>query len=191
MATHLIHGFNVSDGGTGSVGKFRRFFPWALLHNYGWVGLIGLRWRNDKVVRDLLPHIRKGDVLICHSNGCLIAWRLVKQGAPVSAVVCIQPALRRDTRWPDDVNVLCLYNHDDWIVNLGRMWGRFMSVANPFRNRHGWGAAGRYGFDQESVTNWRTDTGDFPAKVHSGVFKNSAFYHWGGKVYSWVERHSG
>lgn len=190
---HFLHGFNVRDGGDGSIDKLA---PWFSLrgfkvveHEYGWVGPLRLRRRNSKAIREALPSILPGDVLIAHSNGSLICWELVEAGAPVSAVICIQPALRRDTIWRSDVEVLCLHNDKDWIVSMGRMWGRFASVANPFRNRHGWGAAGRHGFTtpQPNVENWDTDTGPVPAQGHSGIFRTAPLLHWAPKICDWAQ----
>lgn len=189
MATHLIHGFNVSDGGRGSIGRLAPFLCDPVPHNYGWTFLFRLRWVNANAVASMLPSIRPGDVLVAHSNGCLIAWQLVKMGAPVAAVVCIQPALRRDTHWPSHVPVLCCRNDDDWIVSLGRVWGRFISVTNPWKDRHGWGAAGRFGFTsgQPNVTNWDTGSLPFPALGHSGLFKAPALWHWAPLINHWIE----
>lgn len=188
MPQHLIHGFNVLDGGKGSIGRLTPWLHDPVPHSYGWVFLLRLRWINDRTVEQMLPTIQSGDVLIAHSNGALIAWRLVMAGAPVSAVVCIQPALRRDTRWPEWLPVLCLHNDDDWIVSMGRAWGRFVSVANPWRLRHGWGAAGRYGFYamQPMVENWDTLHGPFPAAGHSGIFQGCALSYWAPKIARWI-----
>lgn len=192
MKAHFFHGFNVSDGGSNSVDKLAPWFAMGgceiVEHDYGWVGLLRLRRRNARTIQGAYPAIGQGDVLIAHSNGCLICWELVEAGAPVSAVICVQPALRRDTTWRDDVRVLCLYNPRDRIVSMGRMWSRFMSVANPFRDRHGWGAAGRHGFtaDQANVDNWNTATGPVPAVGHSGLFQTRPLLHWAPKIRDWA-----
>lgn len=73
---HLIHGFNVSDGGEKSILRLIPFLehhgiPY-IAHDYGWVGPILLRWRNDKTVQDIKDSIEPGDILIGHSNGALI-----------------------------------------------------------------------------------------------------------------------
>lgn len=187
MAEHFIHGFNVWDGGKGSVGKLARHFPDPVVHDYGWTFLLRLRFVNDRTVEKILPCIKPGDTLVAHSNGCLIAWQLVMAGAPVAAVICIQPALRRDTRWPEDLPVLCCYNPSDYVVELGRMWSRFVSVANPLRDRHGWGAAGRSGFTrgQPCVVNWNTETPPCPATDHSGMFESPARQYWAPKLNDW------
>lgn len=191
MAEHFIHGFNVWDGGEGTLGNIAPYFDDPVLHDYGWTFLFRLRFTNDRTVERLLKHIEPGDVLVAHSNGCLIAWQLVMAGAPVSAVICIQPALRKDTLWPENLPVLCCHNKKDWIVNLGRVWGRLMSVTQPWRERHGWGAAGRHGFTsrQPRVVNWDTDVGVYPAQYHSGFFRIPARAYWGPLVGDWRRLH--
>lgn len=195
MRAHLIHGFNVSDGGNASIGRLLPFFDrdddTAIMHAYGWVGLIRLRWRNAKVTRRILPEVQDGDVLIGHSNGCLICWELVEAGARPGLVICVQPAMRRDTDWPPHVPVLCLYNKRDWAVTLGRVWGRLVSVANPFKGMHGWGSAGRHGFTagQSHVENWDTDIEPTPARGHSAVFHPPCLRWWAPRL-RWWARHT-
>lgn len=190
MRVHLIHGFNVRDGGAGTIGRMAPHLRAAghevVNHSYGWVGLLGLRRRNAKVVERLLAEVKPGDAIMAHSNGCLIAWELVEAGAPLAAVVCIQPALRRDTRWARSAQVLCLHNPGDWVVSMGRMWGRFATRARPWRNRHGWGAAGRHGFTsrQPNVYNWDTSDSAAPAVGHSGIFKRLG--HWAPLIDAWL-----
>lgn len=195
MLSHLIHGFNVLDGGKDTVVRLTPYLELGghktKAHDYGWVDMFRLRCRNDEAVQRIAPHVRPGDILVGHSNGCLVAWRLIQEGVRPGAVVCIQPALRRDTPWPEDLPVLCLYNERDWVVILGRAWSRFVSVVNPFRNRHGWGAAGRHGFDQESVTNLDTLKGPTPAEKHSGIFRKPALQYWGMRIHDWLHLTAG
>lgn len=197
MTTHLIHGFNVLDGGRGSVGRLVPWLHGARRYDYGWTFLLRLRWVNDSAVHELLHSIKTGDVLVAHSNGCLIVWRLAwelrKRGIRLGAVICIQPALRRDTLWPDDLPVLCAFNPDDWIVELGRMWGRFVSVAQPWRERHGWGAAGRHGFTsgQALVENRDTAEEHPQALGHSGIFVPPALEHWAWEMRTWLKSVAG
>lgn len=193
---HLIHGFNVSDGGEKSILRLaphleRLGLPY-IAHNYGWVGPLLLRWHNAQTIREIKDSIEPGDVLIGHSNGALICWELVQAGAPVSAVVCIQPAMRRDTLWPEDIDVLCLYNKRDWAVTFGRIWGRFASVARPWKGRHGWGAAGRHGFTagQKRITNIDTCPllSCLDACGHSRIFKTPPIRLWGPRIALWVDQ---
>lgn len=192
MTTWLIHGFNVSDGGAGSVGRLAPFLPGDVQHlSYGWTGLLGLSCANRRAIRKLLRNIRPGDSIVAHSNGCLIAWQIADiMGDSLAAVVCINPALRRDARWPDGLPVLCLANSTDWVVQLGRAWGRLVQVDGV--QAQGWGAAGRYGFtsNRPSVTSWDTamDWWDVPTRGHSGVFKPDAAPYWGGLVGAWLNQ---
>lgn len=189
---HFIHGFNVWDGGAASVDKLIPYFQAKCFdigdHDYGWVGPMLLRSKNDQVVEEIREHVKDGDILIGHSNGCLICWQLVTDcGIKPAAVICIQAALRKDTEWPKGTPVLNLFNKKDKAVSLGRFWARFWSVANPFRDRHGWGAAGRHGFTkaQPMVINWNTDKPPVRAQGHSGVFETEPLQYWGLKSVQW------
>lgn len=185
MTTWLLHGFNVTDGGAGSVGRFAPHIHGDVrLHSYGWAGLFSLACANRRAVASLLRVVRPGDSIVAHSNGCLIAWQLAELlGDRLAGVVCVNPALRRDTVWR--VPVLCLANSTDWVVHLGRAWGRLFPVDGVAAQ--GWGAAGRYGFNR-GATNWDTaaEWWKVPTRGHSGVFKRDAAPYWGGLVGDWL-----
>lgn|SRR5690554_1246042 len=190
MTTWLLHGFNVRDGGKDTVARLEPYLPGPeILAPYGWVGLLRLRCVNADVIQDLARMVKPGDVVVGHSNGCLIAYELAKR-VPLSAVICINPALRRDARWPEHLRVLCLHNSKDWVVQLGRMWARLTSYGGLYP--HGWGAAGRYGFTagQPNVLNLDTAQNYWPrpAKGHSGLFKDrDTVAFWGGVMARWLE----
>lgn len=186
---HIVHGFNVSDGGKDTVAKLKPYFECrdypTIVHDYGWVGPFLLRLRNKQTVDELKHHIKPGDAFVGHSNGCLIGWRLLQAGAPLSSVICIQPALRKDTKW--SVPTLCLYNNSDWAVRFGRIWGRLASAVTC--SFHGWGAAGAYGFDT-TAENWNTKEmapEAFRVGGHSNVFKDEYVSYWGERVADWWE----
>lgn len=201
----ILHGWNVRDGGAGTIDRVKDYAAGrnVVIHDLDYAPdfqrnliikgmdlrwLFGLRKTNARAVADILPQIEQfpGMVLIGHSNGCLVLHELVKAGAPIGAAVCLQPALRRDTEWPEDLPVLCTYSKRDYIVRYGaRWWGRFASVAKPWRDRHGWGAAGYYGFDDPSKTKWRVDVGPTPAPEHSDLFKDPAADAWIPQVLRW------
>lgn len=194
MRVHLIHGFNVSDGGARSLGHLKEALTAAghvpVMHDYGWTGPLRLRLRNRRTVAQLLEKIEPGDAVIGHSNGALIARKLAL-GAPdrIRAVVCIQPCVRRDIAWSPAIRVLCLYNPYDWIVNVGRVWGRMATLATPWAP-HGWGAAGRYGFTtpQPNVEQWDTSNPHWgiPARGHSEALRVPAIYYWRSKISLWL-----
>lgn len=189
MTTWLVHGFNVSDGGKKSIGKMVPYLEGEIKSfNYGWTFLLGLSCANKKASKKLLSVIKPGDSIIAHSNGCLLAWNVSRLlDGNLDYIVCINPALRRDTIWPKDLPVLCVHNHTDWIVQLGRWWGRLF----PFDGVEvqGWGSAGKYGFTkkQPKVDNW--DSGEtywgYPVKGHSGLFKFPAVKYWTKLINTW------
>lgn len=213
MTTFLIHGFNVSDGGKGSIGRLAPHLNGDIVTvDYGWTGVVTLRCTNREVVADLMRKVKPGDVLIGHSNGALICWEIaMRLKDRLAGVVVINPAMRRDTRWPDGLPVLCLANSTDWVVQLGRIWSRAVDVSytgivplmlesavkgsgalfkRAFKFKpHGWGAAGRYGFTagQGDVSNWDTamDWWAHPVQGHSGVFSQPEY--WGGLIGAWVQ----
>lgn len=181
MTTWLIHGFNVSDGGRGSIGKLERFLSGHVVRfSYGWTGLFRLRFTNKQAVRALLRLVKPGDVLIGHSNGALICWEVAEQmGDALGGVVVINPAMRRDTLWAKGVKVLCIYNSKDWVVQLGRAWSRLVSLGGI--TPHGWGAAGRYGFTHDKKVLHMDSADDhwsFPVAGHSMIFKRPALPYW-------------
>lgn len=194
MRVHLIHGFNVSDGGRGSIGNLQSALRAAsltpVLHDYGWTGPLRLRLRNRSVVRKLLAEIEPGEAVAAHSNGALICRRLVLEDPHrLSAAVLIQPCVRRDLIWPAQLRLLCLHNPYDYAVQLGRMWGRLSTLVTPF-SPHGWGAAGYYGFsvDQDNVTSWDTSANywSVPARGHSTALRPPAVDYWGRLVAAWL-----
>ena len=196
MTVHLVHGFNVYDGGRNTVARLAPYFPpgTARVHNYGWTGLLRLRRVNRRAVDDLMAAVKPGDFLIGHSNGALICWEVAQRlGAQLGGVVVINPSMRRDTLWPEGLPVLCLANATDWVVQMGRAWGRLVSLGGL--TPHGWGAAGRYGFTAGQRNVVSLDTSDSwwtePVKGHSGVFHPPGLDYWGAKVAGWVDRPRG
>ena len=190
MTTWLIHGFNVSDGGRETVGHLAPYLSGNVKgYSYGWTGAFGLACANRRALLGLARQVRPGDSLVLHSNAGLIGWQLAQiMRNDLAAVVCINPALRRDAVWPDGLPVLCLHNSTDWVVQLGRLWGRLF----PFDGvqSQGWGAAGRYGFTapNKRLVNWDTAESywSYPVKGHSGVFKEPAAEYWAGLVNQWL-----
>lgn len=187
---HLIHGFNVSDNGAKTVKKMQPYLSDSISHAVGMIGLLDLRCRNAAVVKRLAPLIAGEDILIGHSNGCLIIWRLIEAGVKPKAIVLINPALRRDTKFPNDIPVLCLHSSGDNVVQFGRMWSRLTSLGGL--TPHGWGAAGRYGLTSQQKNVESVDIGEsywkHTVRSHSGIFREPAVEYWGGFVKGWLSR---
>ena len=152
---HMIPGLSTVDKGSLEwlEKEFKEEGYKVMWHSRGWVGPIRARLSTRRVVQSLLNKFKKGDVLVGFSNGCLAAYESVMEGLKPSAVILVQPALRRDTQWPEgDYRILCTFNKKDYVVGMSRVWGRSADFLwrIKFRlpiKRHGWGAAGRHGFD--------------------------------------------
>ncbi len=187
MKTHLIHGFNVTDGGRGTISRLKKFFELPIVHDIGWIGLVSLRCRNKAIVRRMIPFISSKDVLVAHSNGALITYELIEAGAKPKAIILFNAALRRDARWPDDLLVLNFHSSKDWVVQLARVWSRLTSLGGL--TPHGWGSAGKYGFtsNQSNVTNvdMAEDINGHAIKSHSAVFKRKHVDYWGRIAGDW------
>lgn len=190
----LFHGYKIKDGGAGTTDRLRPYFEEqgfeVLEGDYGKTHLWNVRQRNEETVAEWLPKLRPTDILVGHSNGCLVIHMLIERGAKVAGVICIQPALRTDTEWREDVRVLCTFNTKDWVVRfLGRAWGRFISVAKPWGDRHGWGAAGYHGFKNKNgnVLNIDIDVPPAPAPYHSGLFETTGrLAYWSRRFGDWA-----
>lgn len=193
MTVHLIHGFNVFDGGRGTVGKLQPYIRGAeVSHDYGWTGLLKLHRTNKRAIDTISAKVKPGDFIIGHSNAAWIIYEIAHQNPGLlGGVVLINPALRRDLLWPKKLPVLCLYNEKDWVVQAGLFWSY---ISEMFRyDDHLWGAAGKYGFNQTRshqplVRNINTsdDWWIERATGHSGVFKAGAVEYWGKIIDSWM-----
>lgn len=165
----FIHGFNVFDGGKGSIGKLRPYFEnegfETVGFDYGWRGLIGVRLLNDDTAEDLFQQLEPGDILVGHSNGCDLIRRVSLISEDVIGAVLINPALDRDAEfgpWLKWIDVL--YNTHDWATWFAE-WLLF----------HPWGSMGRYGYTGDDPRVRQHDTTRW-AKGHSGVFKQHKLY---------------
>jgi hypothetical protein len=142
----LVHGFNVKDGGVGSVGKLKPFFEktgcTAEMFDYGWFGLFHTRWNNGSVAERLnervldLKSIGHKVIVVGHSNGATITHLSAqKHQCPIDRAVYINPALDHDIKIPESIKEVDVWhNPHDRIVTLSK-----------FRLFHLWGEAGRYG----------------------------------------------
>lgn len=189
---HLIHGFNVSDGGKQTVARLKPALEQAgfnvVVHDYGWTFLVRVRLRSFEVVEELSRIVQPGDYLIGHSNGVAIAHMVAQTGIELRGVVGIQAAMQSDALWPANVsNVLALCNTRDYAVEFGRIW----RMCNPlsWRWEHYWGAAGRRGFKHDPrVQHWWTDDPVWgtQASGHSGIFADSKIDYWAAKIAKWI-----
>jgi hypothetical protein len=149
MATiHLLHGFNVSDGGENTVAWLKPYLNIAdysaHIFSYGWIGLLGAWYLNPRIVRQLLPKVGPDDIGIGHSNGCVLLHRAAHGGAPFKGLIYINPALRPDAaRAPQVEWVEVYYNDGDHAVKVAailRLLAPWAPLGDPL-----WGDMGARG----------------------------------------------
>lgn len=173
----LVHGFNVHDGGRGSVGKLRPFFAKAgipyLLVDYGFFDLIKTYTSNKKVAKRLADSVRTAKisnpnskiVVVGHSNGCAIIYLACKYyNAPVDKAVFINPALDSDIVRPTALKSLDVwYSPSDKPVK----WAKLL----PW---HVWGDMGKVGYTgvSDDVIRCFNKENDYPviSEGHSDAF---------------------
>jgi len=179
---HLVHGFNVSDGGVGTTDKLRPYFEdrgyTVMEHDSEWKrglfrDLLSVRFGNQGRAEQLCQHIQPEDLLVGHSNGCAIialACQLLAEIAPKHHVRCIffNPAL--DSNFPVSrviSNILVFHTKTDKTVWLSK-----------FLTFHRWGNAGQVGYQgcvRSKVDNVSYESIGLPHMEHSGVFSNPQY----------------
>lgn len=148
MIIVLVHGFNVSDGG-------KRTIDTLIPHlvdmgydvkefDYGWVGLLGVRFGNKKRAKMLAAMAGPEDIVIGHSNGCAIMALAMEMGMTISSGVFIHPALNRTWCPPENAakKITVYYSAKDratWIAKflINHIWGD-MGTVGPVSVWDGW-----------------------------------------------------
>lgn len=198
---HLVHGFNVADYGSATVGKLAPFFEErgfsVRVHGYRWTWLFTLRARNQRVAKALAEVVEPGDVLVGHSNGCAIidqclsryAWR---RGHGFG-IIYINPALPREQPMPSGSDWLHVYSaKSDEPVVWGSRLRRWTSWL-PWSS-HPWGAMGAYGYvgDDPRVTQtYMDDRVEGRGIGHSGVFEEPHLSLFGEEMAQFAAEQSG
>lgn len=165
---HVVHGFNVRDGGAQTVDRLRAHGEAARLfwhqHDYGRIGLCGVRDRGLKIAREIARQVRPGDWGLGHSNGCMELLEAAWQGARFDRLIFINPALDSDAPAPWHTRRI-----DVWHVpgDLAVTLARYL----PF---HPWGAMGSTGYTGRDAR-WRNFNARFVSSFKGGGF---AFPFW-------------
>jgi hypothetical protein len=184
----FIHGFNVFDFGTNTVGRAEeKFRHWLDVNprykyieteivSYPWTFLLTLALRNRFVIKHIVSSAQDGDLLVAHSNGAWIALQAAEDSDKIKNLVLINPALDKRYDIPETVKRAdVLHSTGDYAVTAGKLWSRFVNVVNPIRllsdnAKHGWGEAGRVGYKGNATQVYNYE---LPKQFgHSGVFKN-------------------
>lgn len=178
MHVVLLHGFNVWDGGRGSVGRIEpllrshghevTLFPYGLLLNP-----FKVPERNELVAQQLLAI--NPDAIVGHSNAAVPMYIAAHKGLKTRILTFVQPAIEYDVRFPPTAGrIVCLWNPNDWVVRLARLTNPLQIIEDGT-----WGAAGARGM-KHANQNYNTALGPLPAKGHSQIWrKKGARDYWG------------
>ena len=185
---HLVHGFNVQDNGRRSTDRLAPYFNSqgfeTRQHDYGWKFLLGVRFANPRVAREIAATVQPGDIGCGHSNGCLILALAADLGAPFAGLVFINPALEPAREIAPQVKWAHVYhNRGDAPVEAAQLldflpwnWGR----------RHPWGEMGNVGYTgaDARVRNFDCGRQQPPLSGHSAMFAPANLATWGRRVAS-------
>lgn len=181
---HLVHGFNVSDGGAKTLDKLRPHFEArgfsVVEHDSKWKrgilrDLLSVRFGNMKRAESLAQVVQPDDILVGHSNGCAIillaCWSLAQMN-PKDRVQCVwfNPALDSDAPIsPVISNFLVFHTKSDRVVQASKLlrW-------------HRWGDMGRVGYrglEGAKAQNCPYEVLGMDDLGHSGVFKDEKRLH--------------
>lgn len=176
MTVHLIHGIHTA--GPGTLRGFPALLKDSKFPDYGYIYGVDTKRVNPAIVGTLEPYIAPDDVLICHSNGCAIAYDLMLRGVPMAGCVFINAALRQDIARPPTCGWIDVYyNAGDKITEAAQI-GAALGFTDPV-----WGMMGHAGFlgDDEHVFN--VDCANTPGMPvlsgHSDFGTPEKFAKWG------------
>lgn len=167
----LIHGFNVHDPEK-SIGKLQSFLDKSFMFEYGWFGLISVLLYNKREAKKLkkLLSANNENTVFAHSNGCAIAVESARKGAKIKTLICINPALKCNTKFPQSIErIIVIHTKHDKPTKAARFFDKvpFIQLIIP----NAWGAMGARGssLDDSRVKNWDLS---FRLTGHSDFFEN-------------------
>lgn len=167
-----IHGFN-EDEPKETVGKLANDLEAFILFNYGWRGLIGVIFTNKRHATELYEFSKTIDIpdVYAHSNGAAIAVEAARQGMGIKNLVLINPALKRNTVFPDTIErVIVIYTKHDVPTKAAQIADKIPVLCWFVCNA--WGAMGREGAltSDPKVVNFNAS---YWLKEHSDFFEDS------------------
>jgi hypothetical protein len=189
LTVHLIHG--IHTGGPSWIEGFIPYLgPLACVYpDYGWIAGLETRIVNPIIVGCLKPYIAPTDVLICHSNGCALAYDLMNAGVKMAGAVFINAALKQKIVRPPTVGWIDVYyNKGDEITEAAKV-AADLNITDTV-----WGEMGHAGYvgDDPKITN--TDCGAMPGphalSGHSDMGTPAKFAWWGPWVAQCLKAHS-
>lgn len=169
MKCHLVHGYNIKDGGNKTIDRLLPYLNYSEIttveHDYGHLNIYGVLTKNKKIASKIVRKLGSDDVAIGHSNGCAILVKSLQQGAVLDKLILINPALDKHFEFPESVNEIHIFHsHKDKVVVLAKYLRKLVFWRNTFL----WGEMGNTGYrgNDSRVTNHLMKT------KHSGIFKD-------------------
>jgi hypothetical protein len=178
LTVHLIHGIHTA-GFTPTLAGFLPLLKDWRYPDYGYIYGLETRTLNPVIVGTLKPYIAPDDVLICHSNGCAIAYDLMQQERMVVAgAIFINAALERDIERPAGCPWIDVYfNSGDEITQAAKI-GAALGLTDPV-----WGEMGHAGYSGRDPLIANIDCGNTPGMPavsgHSDFGTPEKFAKWG------------
>jgi hypothetical protein len=178
MTIHLIHGIH-TEGASPVEGLIPFLSPLSVKYpDYGYILGIETRVVNPIIVGALRAYIEPGDIIIGHSNGCAVAYDLMRAGAPITGMVFVNAAVEQQivrnapVKWID-----VYYNPGDEITEAAKL-GEELGVTDPV-----WGEMGHAGYKgtDPGIVNFNCGgTAGMPVvSGHSDFFTPSKLAKWG------------
>ncbi len=189
MIIHVIHGIETEAGSTTVPALFPYLEQFGEIKypDYGWIGLLESKRLNPVIVGSLRSYVADGDIIVGHSNGCAIAYRLLQTGVLVRALVLINGALIRNIQIPTGVTfVHCYWNSGDTIT-IEAMLGADLSLVDP-----NWGDMGHAGYLGADPRVLNVDCGNTlgmpKVSGHSALFDPFNLEAWGPQIADNIRR---
>ena len=173
----LVHGFNVRDGGKRTIdqlaGSLRRRGHTVDMDSadYGWHGLIRVRFFHGSAVRRIRTALMSADAVITHSNGANYATKALRKIDSKKIVIHLSPALNKRSKPPKAVSEQHVFHsrHDNVV-----QWARYILF-------HPWGNMGAYGYMGKDS---RVSNHDYTNRIksHSSWFRNGNTTYFAGVI---------
>lgn len=166
---HLIHGIH-TEGVSLVEGLIPYLIPYEVMYpDYGYIFGLETRIINPIIVGTLQPYISPNDIIIGHSNGCAIAYDLMRRGTKVAGAIFINAALEQNIVRPATCPWIVVYsNRGDEITEAAQLAQR-LGIVDPV-----WGEMGHAGYNgtDKNIFNVFCDTAPSMPKVcgHSLFF---------------------
>lgn len=167
---HLVHGFNVRDGGKQTTDRLIPFIEKAGInvtqHDYGFLEFVGVLRKNKEIAAQLSKVVLPSDIGIGHSNGCPILVKAARQGANFDKLILINPALNKSIQFPRSINEIHVFHTEHDRAVVAAKWSRKLVF---WRSNFLWGEMGNKGYQGQDKRVVNHDISNI-AKGHSEIF---------------------